>query len=119
MAHEVECYGYLLQEPKASVFVCGDTSSLAGLGDAFSQARNLRAVILEASFPRQGARVAERSMHLSTESFGREVRNHIPRDVQVLVSHVKPGYDAVIRREIERLALPNVSLLEQGREYRF
>jgi len=119
MEHEVECYGYLLEEAQASVFVCGDTSSLGFLEPVVAHARNLRAVFLEASFPRAGAEVARRSMHLSTESFGREVRDHVPPGVQVLVSHVKPGYAGRIAGEIERLGLPDVSLLEQGREYRF
>lgn len=119
MEHEVACYGYLIEEAEASVFVCGDTSSLAVLDQVVARARNLRAVFLEASFPRESAGVARRSMHLCTDSFGAEVREHVPGDVQVLVSHVKPGFAARIAREIERLGLPNVSLLEQGRAYRF
>ncbi len=119
MKHEVECHGHLLQEPGASVFICGDTSSLDGLSEMFSRAKDLKAVVLEASFPREGEAVADKSTHLSTSSFAREVKNHIPGDVQVLVSHIKPGFAERIRREIEDLALPNVSLLEQGREYQF
>jgi len=119
MEHEVACYGYLLQEPGVSVFVCGDTSSLACLDEVVSRAEGLRAVVLEASFPREGAEVAERSLHLSTESFGRQVRDRVPPEVRVLVSHIKPGFAGAIREEIERLGLANVSLLEQGREYRF
>jgi len=119
MEHEVTCYGYLLQEPRASVFVCGDTSSLACLDEVFRRAKGLRAVFVEASFPMDNEGVAEQSTHLSTASFVREVTRHIPREMRVLVSHIKPGYAERIQKEIEALALPNVSLLEQGREYRF
>jgi len=119
MEHEVACYGYLLQEENASVFVCGDTVSLACMDEVLARAVNLRAVFVEVSFPREGEYVAERSMHLSTESFGREVRKYVPPGIQVLVSHIKPGFVGLIRREIERLGVPNVGLLEQGTEYRF
>lgn len=119
MEHEVACYGYLVQEPHASVLVCGDTASLSFFPEVIARAVNLRAVFLEVSFPRAGAHVADRSMHLSTETFGREVRRHVPPGVQVFVSHVKPGFADVIPREIRRLALPNVALLEQGKAYRF
>jgi ribonuclease BN (tRNA processing enzyme) len=119
MEHEVPCYGYLLQDAHASVFVSGDTVSLSFLPRVLSGAENLRAIFLEASFPGDEACVAERSMHLSAESFGQEVRTHVPPEVTVFVSHIKPRFAQEIRREVGRLALGNVRFLEQGKEYRF
>lgn len=116
--HEVECHGHLLQENGSSLIICSDTASAHGLVGILPQAVNLKAVVLEASFPNRLAHIADLSRHLSTGSFSRQV-HCVPRDVPVLVSHLKPGYVQEIRKEITALGMENVSLLEQGREYRF
>ena len=118
MAHTVQCYGYLLEEPDAAVAICSDTESINGLVEIIPKARNLKAVFLEVSFPARLAEIASLSKHLSTHSFAKEVGD-IPEDITVLVSHLKPEYAEEIRREMDGFGLKNVSILEQGREYRF
>lgn len=118
MEHAVECHGHLVETPGSSVAICSDTDSTAGLAEILPGAADLKAVILEASFPRRLARIADLSRHLSTESFGRQA-SCIPPDVQILVSHLKPDCAVEIAEEIRGLGLSNVSLLEQGREYQF
>ena len=118
MEHAVECHGHLVQGPESAVAICSDTASTVGLAEILPRAVNLRAVILEASFPRRLDRIAGLSRHLSTDSFAREVAR-IPSDVQVLVSHLKPDCADEIEAEIRRLGRKNVSLLDQGREYLF
>ncbi len=118
MEHEVECHGHLVQGPESSVAICSDTSSTKGLLEVFPKAKNLRAVVLEVSFPKRMAEIATLSKHISTESFIREIER-IPQHVEVLVSHVKPAYVDEIRQEILSLGLKNVSFLEQEKEYRF
>jgi len=117
MDHAVECYGYLLQTPESSLLMCGDTTSSAGLRKIIPKARNLKAVILELSYPKRLANVAARSKHLSIDSFAK-VADAVPEGVCILVSHMKPGYVHDIEKEIQALGLKNVSLLEQDKEYR-
>ena len=118
MEHAVECHGHLVQGPDSAVAICSDTDSTAGLAGVLPGAVNLKAVILEASFPKRLDRIAGLSRHLSTDSFAREVAR-IPPDVPVLVSHLKPDCAEEIEEEIRRIGRKNVSLLEQGREYLF
>jgi len=118
MEHAVPCNGYLLTEPECSVIICGDTASTRGLLNILPRAANLKAIVLEFSFPRRLAGIAALSKHLSTDSFAREVRR-LPAGVQILVSHCKPGCEDDIREEMREVGPRNVAFLEQGREYRF
>lgn len=118
MEHAVECHGHLLQGPDSAVAICSDTASTRGLVSILPRARNLKAVILEASFPRRLSRIAELSKHLSTSSFAAEAAR-IPPQIQILVSHLKPDCAREIAGEIRALGMANVELLEQGREYVF
>jgi len=74
--------------------------------------------VLEFSFPRRLAGIAALSKHLSTDSFAAEV-GRLPADIQILVSHCKPGCGDDIRAEMRGIGRRNVAFLEQGREYRF
>ncbi|MEW6440964.1 MAG: 3',5'-cyclic-nucleotide phosphodiesterase [bacterium] len=116
--HMVACHGHLIQAPGAAVAICSDTASLDGLVRILPQAVGLKAVILEASFPRRLARIAELSRHLSTDSFAREAAR-IPSDVPLLVCHLKPDCVQEITGEVRGLGMKNVSFLEQDREYLF
>jgi len=116
--HSVPCLGYLVQSATGSVAICGDTCSIDGLLEALGAVRNLKAVILEASFPRALEAVAKASRHLSTDGLAREVAR-LPPDLPVLVTHLKPECADVIADEIAALGLPQVALLEEQREYEF
>lgn len=118
MEHAVECHGHLLQGPDSAVAICSDTASTSGLVSILPEARNLKAVILEASFPRRLSLIADLSKHLSTPTFAAEAAR-IPSKTQVLVSHLKPDCADEIAGEIRALGMRNVALLEQGREYVF
>ena len=118
MDHTVECHGYLFQGPESAVAFCGDTCSTAGLAAILPGISNLKAVVLEASFPRSAADIAQLSKHLSSESFACEAAS-LPPSVVIFVTHMKPGFTTVIREEITSLGIPNVSLLEQDMEYEF
>lgn len=118
MEHTVACHGHLLQGPDSALAVCSDTSSASGLVSILPEARNLKAVILEASFPRRLSRIANLSKHLSTSTFAAEAAR-IPPEIQILVSHLKPDCADEIAEEIRALGMRNVALLEQDREYVF
>jgi cAMP phosphodiesterase len=118
MDHTVECHGYIVEDSGGAVAICGDTCSTDGLAAVLPGIENLKAVFIEASFPRAATDTAVLSKHLSTESFGREAAC-IPSSVPILVTHLKPCFTDIIREEIAALGMQNVSLLEQDKEYEF
>jgi len=118
MEHTVPCHGYLVQSGQSAVILCGDTSSTRCLEPILPMPRNLKAVLLEASFPNGEDKTARLSKHLSTDGFAREVRR-IPDDVEVLVTHRKPEFADRIAAEITALGMEQVTIIEQGDEFEF
>jgi len=116
MKHSVECCGYLVEDKNSSIFISGDTCSIDGALGLIEKAKNLKAVIIEASFPDRMRDIAVSSRHLTTSAFAAE-KVKLPENVQVLVTHAKPSCYEEIRKEIADLGLENVSMLEQGKTY--
>jgi ribonuclease BN (tRNA processing enzyme) len=117
MDHTVECFGYLLDDGRATAFIAGDTRSIDGALPLLEQARGLEIVILEASFPNRLARIAEPSRHLTPKTFAEEVKK-LPKGIQVLATHMKPDCLGEIKNELADLALDNVALIQQGETYK-
>jgi len=116
--HTVECYGYLLEEERASLFVCGDTRSIDRALPLIKSTPNLKALVLESSFPNRMKHIAELSRHLTPATFVKEA-GKLPESTRILVTHMKPDCAEEIKGELIELGLKNVSLLEQGKTYTF
>jgi ribonuclease BN (tRNA processing enzyme) len=117
MDHTVDCFGYLLDDGRASAFIAGDTRSIDGALPLLQKAKGLEIIILEASFPNRLAPLAESSRHLTPKTFAEEVKK-LPKEVRVLATHMKPDCLGEIQIELADLALDNVSLIEQGATYK-
>jgi hypothetical protein len=61
-------------------------------------------------------KIARLSRHLVPSSFAVEAAK-LPKNVRILVTHMKPECLGEIQQEITDLSLPNVALLEQGATY--
>lgn len=118
MEHTVPCHGYLIQSARSSVILCGDTCSTECLESIIPLSRNLKAVLLEASFPKDEDKTALLSRHLSTAGFAREAAR-VPKEVTILVTHRKPEFADTIAAEISALKMKNVTIIEQGETLSF
>jgi phosphoribosyl 1,2-cyclic phosphodiesterase len=114
--HTVTCYGYLLEDDFGAAFVFGDTASVDGALPLMEKTKNLKLVILEASFPARMEKLASLSKHLTTAGFAREAAK-LPAGLRILATHMKPDCLGEIRNELEHLELDHVTLAEQGATY--
>lgn len=117
MVHTVQCFGYLVDDGEASGFIAGDTCSMEKALPLIQKAKNLKIIILEASFPDRMEKIAELSRHLTTKTFAREAKT-LPDKARILATHMKPDCLGEIQIEIADLGLDNVTLIEQGATYR-
>ena len=111
--------------PTAAVHVDGGDSSLLYVTDTrpteavweyAARVKNLKAVLLEATFPDEFAWLAEISVHLTPKLFAAEVRK-IPPGVPVFVVHLKPRFRDAVLKELAALALPGVQVMTPGKRY--
>ncbi len=118
--HTVPTCGFLVEEAGGgAVLFTSDTGPTQEIWDWANRCPNLRAVIVEVSFPNRLQRVADVSLHLTPSTLMSEL-GKLRKDVPVYLFHLKPRHLEELRAELAAAALPHpVEELQQGKTYRF
>ena len=113
MDHIVPTQGHLIRAGGASVLIGADTHTGHDMAACVAQADDLRAIVIECSFPNFFKDLARSSKHLTPELLADSLRA-IKRDVPIYITHMKAGYEAQLRKELAALGDPRLEVLESG-----
>ncbi|HYK37814.1 MBL fold metallo-hydrolase [Alloacidobacterium sp.] len=116
--HVVPTFAYVVSNGVTAVIFGADSGPTMRLWEVARQTTGLRAVFLEACFPNSLTGLAEASLHLTAEMFGREVAK-MPTGIKIVAVHIKVRYREQVVRELEALQLPNLEIGECEKEYDF
>jgi ribonuclease BN (tRNA processing enzyme) len=117
--HTVPTHGYLVEDEGGVVLFTSDTGPTEEVWQVANRTRNLRAVIVELSFPNRMQTVADVSLHLTPNTLAAELAK-LQLDVPVYLYHFKPPYVEELREEITRVKFPHpVVELNQDEIYTF
>jgi cAMP phosphodiesterase len=115
--HVVPTVGYLIQSPGASIAVVTDTGPTEAIWELARATPDLKAVLLEATFPDALASLAKVSGHYHTQTFLQEL-GKLP-EVPVFAIHLKARYAKQVADEIHAARHPRVQIMVPGHEYQF
>lgn len=111
--HTVPAISYLIDDGTASVLINADTGGGGIFRSLPAGASPLRAVFLEASFPNASRDFAVLTGHLTPAMLKAEVAV-LPADVEVMVTHLKPGFETQLAREIGDIGRAGVRCCRDG-----
>ena len=114
VCHPVESVGFVVGDGKAGLAISGDTGPTVEFWRRVNAARRLSALLVEVSFPNDLQGLADVSGHLTPNTLATELAKLDRRGVPVLLYHLKPAYEATLRREVAALRLPGVRILKVG-----
>jgi cAMP phosphodiesterase len=117
--HPVESVGLLVSDGKSVVAISGDTGPTSRFWRKVNAQERLRALLVELSFPNALQGLADVSGHLTPRTLAGELAKLDRNGYPILLYHLKPAHVAELKREVARLALPNVRVLERGDEFTF
>lgn len=107
VSHPVESCGFVISDGQRSLGMSGDTGPTEELWKAFNAARNLKAVLLETSFPNMLQGLADISGHLTPNTVRSELaklhRRNSRAACEVLLYHLKPAFVSLVKRELRQL----------------
>lgn len=118
LKHVVPTMGFILQENNCTIAIISDTSPSQRIWEVLAATKNLRAVILDCSFPNSHRWLADKSRHLCPELFAEEIRR-LPESVKVIAYHLKPVFFDRIVDDLKSIPLGNLEVGVLGREYIF
>ena len=114
--HIVPTVGLIFSDQRTTIALTSDTAAT----DEFWQWADrihVDALIVEASFPNSLAKLAEASGHLTPAALGRELKKLDNHKLDIRVVHLKAAYRETVIKELNCLGLPNLTVMEPGREY--
>jgi len=114
--HTVESTGFVVSSGGASFAISGDTGPTRAFWRAASEAPGLRALFVETSFPSVAQWLADLSGHLTPRTLVGELSKVKREPVPVYLYHLKPAWEAALRKEIAGLKLRGVKVLSRGDE---
>ncbi|HEX2055005.1 MAG TPA: 3',5'-cyclic-nucleotide phosphodiesterase [Nitrospiraceae bacterium] len=114
--HIVPTVGYIVIESGCAVLFSGDTGDTDQLWDVAARVPELKAVFIESSFPNDMVELARVSKHLTPALLAMQLEKLGRPGIPVYVYHMKPKFESQIRTELGRLAIPGLSILEEGQE---
>jgi ribonuclease BN (tRNA processing enzyme) len=97
--HVVPAVGYQIDSPKSSLVFTGDTGGSEAFWQVVNTINNLKYLIIETAFSNAEAVLALRSKHLCPNTLADELEQ-LRSQSEVYITHLKPGEDVTIMREI-------------------
>jgi len=112
--HIVPSVAFFIENHKKTLLHVGDTGPTEKVWGIARRKKNLRAVVLEASFPNRLQDIADMSRHLTPRTLAQEADKLRRPSVPILVTHIKPQYREEIITELKRLKDYRLRILKQG-----
>ncbi len=97
--HVVPAVGYHINSGAHSLVFTGDTVGGADFWQVVNRIDNLKYLIIETAFSNAEAHLAKLSKHLSPNTLAAEIAQ-LQSQPRVFITHLKPGEDVTIMREI-------------------
>jgi ribonuclease BN (tRNA processing enzyme) len=107
--HTIETASFVVEDPGGSIAYSGDTGPTERMWQVLNQEANLKALLMEVSFPNREQWLATASGHHTPRTLALDLAKYrAPADLPTLLYHIKPVFQGEVERECA--ALPNLNL---------
>ena len=115
--HIVPTVGLVITDGQSSVAFSSDTFQTEEFWRVVNATKQLDALLIEASFPDEMAKLAEVSRHFTPASLGKELKKLNHNGMDILAVHLKPTHRDTIIRQLNALGIPKLSVMNPGEVY--
>jgi len=115
VSHTIECCAFVVETKGAAIGYSGDTGPTDRLWTVLNETPNLKALLMEVSFPNSEQRLATLSGHHTPQTLGPDMKKYkSPKDLPTLLYHIKPVFQAAVERECAALKGLSLEVLQLG-----
>jgi 3',5'-cyclic-nucleotide phosphodiesterase len=115
VSHTIESSSFIIEGRDGAVAYSGDTGPTDRLWEVLRETRDLKALLMEVSFPNREQRLATSSGHHTPQTLAQDLRKYSrPEELPTLLYHIKPVFQAEVERECAALRGMNLEVLEIG-----
>ncbi len=118
VTHTIESAAFVLETPTGSIAYSGDTGPTDRLWEVLQEQPDLRALLMEVSFPNREQRLATVSGHHTPRTLHADLKKlSKPQDLPTLLYHIKPVFQAEVEKECAALEGLNLEVMKLGDHY--
>lgn len=116
--HTVDTCGFIVRGRDAAIAYSGDTGPTDRLWTLLNREPNLKALLLEVSFPNRQQKLATVSGHHTPRTLLRDLKKYAkPQDLPTLLYHIKPVFQSEVEQECARLKGVNLTVTAIGDQF--
>lgn len=117
VTHTIDTSAFIIDKNGASVAYSGDTGPTNRLWKVLNAEPDLRALLMEVSFPNEQQRLATISGHHTPQTLLPDLKKYkSPKDLPTLLYHIKPAFQAIVEKECSKLKGVELSVLTLGEQ---
>ena len=118
VSHTIECCAFIIEGKDGTLAYSGDTGPTERLWEVLNKLDNLKAMLMEVSFPNQEQRVATLSGHHTPRTLATELKKYKKvKDLPILLYHIKPVFQREVEREVAKIKGVNLTVPNLGDQY--
>jgi 3',5'-cyclic-nucleotide phosphodiesterase len=118
VSHTIEACGFIVEGDDATIAYSGDTGPTDRLWELLRKEPNLKALLMEVSFPNREQGLANVSGHHTPRTLLKDLKKFgKPQDLPTLLYHIKPVYQREVELECARLKGVNLGVMGLGDQY--
>jgi ribonuclease BN (tRNA processing enzyme) len=102
VSHTIPCVGYKVEDKESAIIFSGDTGPTDRLWEVANETKNLKAVIVDLSFPVSEQYVADISGHMTAQDVEKELHK-LKKDCEVYAFHYKVGMGTLLAGQSRRI----------------
>jgi cAMP phosphodiesterase len=113
--HTIESAGFIVEGSNATIAYSGDTGPTDRFWELLRQEKNLKALLMEVSFPNREQKLATVSGHHTPRTLLKDLKKFgKPQDLPTFLYHIKPVFQGEVEQECARLKGVNLTVLGIG-----
>jgi 3',5'-cyclic-nucleotide phosphodiesterase len=118
VAHTIDSSGFVVRGRDATLGYSGDTGPTERLWEVMRAEKNLKALLMEVSFPNREQKLASDSGHHTPRTLVKDLKKYgKPQDLPTLLYHIKPVFQGEVEQECARLKGVNLTVTALGDQF--
>lgn len=110
--HTIESAGFVIESNDGAIAYSGDTGPTDRIWEVLNEQKDLRAFLLEVSFPNREQKLATVSGHHTPRTLALDLKKYrAPKDLPTMLYHIKPVFQAEVEKECAALKGLNLHVL--------
>ena len=118
VTHTIDCCAFVVRGPGGAIAYSGDTGPTDRLWEVLNATTDLKAMLMEVSFPNREQRLATLSGHHTPRTLAIELRKaDRHKELPFILYHIKPVFQAEVEKECAKLKGLNLTVPNLGDQF--